>query len=251
MDQKQKIYAFFMVVILLLIYYLYTKNKSSTTSSPVTTTTPKQTQPIMPTQPGSNTGIVAPTPPSGPSVKKTIYDTSGTTYADTVLELYPELNYGGYDSNGQNAVKGINIMDTSLSKSDVNGKYVTFMSQRNGTANWILNSLKAAPGTILEFLSHNSGNTNRAFMIVGYNIPNLQQVFINYPVLAGDQGVFMFNWMFLDMDFQVRVIDQDTFTKEKQNKYNDCYNMATTGWGYDDTKASGYCTLPDIIGGLK
>lgn len=243
MTQNQK-YGFYVFIVIVLIYYINENNKKSATT-PSTPTPTTSTPGVLPPRTGTSS---APPPTPTNAVKKAIYDTSGTTYADTILELYPDVKYTGYNDSGVNTDGTLSVADTCLAATDINGKYITFMSQKDGTENWILNSLKAAPGTILEFTSVTGGNISRAYIITQYNIPNLRQIFINYPILAGDQGVYMFDWLYWDMDFKVRAIDQVNLEKSKTAKYNDCYQTATDSYKYDDAKADKYCTLPDIVG---
>lgn len=165
-----------------------------------------------------------------------ILGTKDPQNVEKILELYSDINYNGYNA------------DTSIYTNNINNKYITFMVQKDGQEKWLLNSLKVKPGTILEFGAYGVGSFPRkSYYITQYNIPDLRQLFINYPVLAEVSGVYMFNWLHWNMDFKVRVIDQVNLEKSRTDEYNECYKTATMAYNYDDVKANERCKINDIV----
>lgn len=193
------------------------------------------------------TGAAGTSGSSGSVQSGNLFDTSGTTFADTVCELYPDMNFTGWDAQGKSAAGQI-MTSAAFGKMDINQKQVIIMSQRGGQKTWVYKSLKAKPGTILELTSYNSGNTNRAFIVVEQNIPDLASFLLSQNNLCcSNTGVYMQGWEHWDMDFKIMVIDVPQLQAEKQKRLHDC--LATTqAWGYDTQKGNDFCAWDGVVG---
>lgn len=195
----------------------------------------------------------APTPVVAPSEeqKKTLFDTSGTTYEDTMLELYPNENYTGWGSTGVDP-RGIHQTTATWRTGDTSGKSVIFMSQVNGQKIWHYKSFKVTPGTILMLYSESGGTTSRGFLMGDYNVNNIRNILEVYPELTrGNTGIFMDGWEHWDMDFFISVLDESEFEYQKKLKYRECYDRITGGKTSDNDlliKAHSFCHWDGVSG---
>lgn len=141
-----------------------------------------------------------------PNVQSKISIYSSGTQSGALLELYPDINYTGWDNNGFNSRINQYQYQATIMPKDINNIWITFMEQKDGIENWILNSLKIQNDTILEFRKAGSG-VHSIFYRATKNIGNIQQFFKDNPALSGDTGLFMFKWLYWNQYYQVRVIN--------------------------------------------
>lgn len=148
---------------------------------------------------------IAPVPPvalNDITNKKVSLYSSGTG-SDTLLELYPDINYTGWDNNEFNSRINQHKSQATIMPKDIDIIEIPFMIQQNETQNWIYNSMKVPSGTILEFF----GIYGYVYHKVGYNISNLKQYFEDNPSLSGDKGgLFMFISLWSNRIFTVKVV---------------------------------------------
>jgi hypothetical protein len=240
------LYGIFIAAIIILLYFIYQQSQPQTK---------QETPPAV--QISQNPVVVSQLPQQDPNVqvqqsiqvqqstqqstqKQTIYQ-SGTS-SGALLELYPDLNFTGWDSNGFNSSLNKYQYQATIMTKDINNVWINFMSQKDGIVSWYYKSLKAPAGTILEFQTSGSG-IYKAFYQVNNNITNLENLFRQTTYLSGDSGVFMFDWLYWNLNFNVRVIDNATFLNEKNSKYNTCYTNQTENYHYSANLADSNCKV--------
>jgi hypothetical protein len=161
---------------------------------------------------------------------------TGTEWDDTILDLYPDENYRGWDSNDYNERTGTyadNCAFTPLHVAEEGSavRAPIFMKQRNGKKNWIYNSFRCEQGTIMYLFGKNPQGNGRAFtsafLIGGYNVRSIPDMLRLYPeITQGNTGLMLDGWEHWDIDFHIAVIDVRGFYSKQALKNFQCMNQA-------------------------
>lgn len=139
----------------------------------------------------------------------------GCYYADTILELYPNTDYSGWDDNGNALVDGTPVSmedvcvyknDKSETKSEI--KSIVFCKQRGGVKTFLYKSFRVDDSQMLMIRS--SVNNTKGFMIGRQNIPNIDKIFDLYPELSSGD----WNNKTQDMDFEITCLDDTQIALE-------------------------------------